>query len=60
MTTHELSRQLLLKPDTDIFVSVDISTGEDDMFKRILADIECVQYGSVDAVLICIKSGDGE
>jgi len=60
MTTHKLARKLLLKDDRHILVSVDISTGQDDMFKRIYADIEGVQYGGPEAMIICIKSGEGK
>ncbi len=60
MNTHELSRQLLLKDDRQVFISVDVSTCEDDMFKRIYAEIEAVQYDGPEAMIICVKNGEGE
>ena len=34
MTTHEIARMLLARPDGQLFVSVDISTDEDSAFDR--------------------------
>lgn len=60
MKTHELAKILLDMPDVDVFVSVDVSKGEDDSEARVFGDIIEVQnnggpYSDSDVSILCIE-----
>jgi len=56
MRTHELARQLMLRDDRDVEISVDISNDEKDMDDRVFATPLHVQFDAVSAMII--STGD--
>lgn len=52
MTTHELAKKLLSRKDCDVGISVDISTGQEDIHDRVFAVINHVQWDGLEAIII--------
>ena len=60
MKTHALAQQLLKMPDVECFVSVDVSTGEDDAEARVFGDVYGLQCNgrpedNPDVTILCIE-----
>ena len=52
MTTHELAQKLLSHKDCEVGISVDISTGQEDIHDRVYAVINHVQWDGLEAMII--------